>query len=149
AAASVMGTQLSQIYLENVFLGFTTLGDQLGEAASGAGKLGTGAYEARTGALALSDGAHGIAGGAGGIADGANTLGAGLDQLAGGTRDAANGANQLGGALSGIADQVAQTPTVPQPIIDLAMGAWNQAQAAAGELGGLNTTLSALSADCM
>ena len=31
AAASLMGEQLSQVYLENVFLGFTTLGDQLGE----------------------------------------------------------------------------------------------------------------------
>ena len=34
AAASLMGEQLSQVYLENVFLGFTTLGDQLGEAAA-------------------------------------------------------------------------------------------------------------------
>ncbi|MCB1297451.1 MAG: YhgE/Pip family protein [Microthrixaceae bacterium] len=148
-AADVMGTQLSQIYLENVFLGFTTLGDQLGEAATGAGKLGTGAYEARTGALALGDGAHGIAGGAGGIADGANALGGGLDQLAGGTRDAAGGAKQLGGALHGTADQVSQTPTLPQPLIDLAMAAWNEVQNAAGELGGLNSTLSSLSADCM
>ena len=36
AAASLMGDQLSKVYLENVFLGFTTLGDQLGEAADGA-----------------------------------------------------------------------------------------------------------------
>ncbi|MAB19575.1 MAG: hypothetical protein CMH33_01370, partial [Microbacterium sp.] len=33
AAASIMGQELSEVYLENVFLGFTTLGDQLGEAA--------------------------------------------------------------------------------------------------------------------
>ena len=36
AAASLTGSMLSTTYLENVFLGFTTLGDQLGTAASGA-----------------------------------------------------------------------------------------------------------------
>lgn len=148
-AASVMGTQLSQFYLENVFLGFTTLGDQLGEAATGAGKLGTGAYEARAGALALGDGAGALADGAGKLEGGANALGSGLDTIAGGTRDAAGGAGQLAGALNGIADQVAGTPTLPQPLIDLALGALAQAQAAAEQLGNVSNSLDSLAADCM
>ena len=38
-AASVFGEEVSKSYLTNVLLGFTTLHDQLGEAASGAGEL--------------------------------------------------------------------------------------------------------------
>lgn len=49
AAASIMGQQLSQVYLENVFVGFTTLGDQLGEAATGAHQLADGAQQAADG----------------------------------------------------------------------------------------------------
>ena len=56
AAASIMGRQLSQVYLENVFLGFTTLGDQLGEAADGAHQLADGATQAADGATALAGG---------------------------------------------------------------------------------------------
>ncbi len=149
AAASVMGTELSKVYLENVFLGFTTLGDRLGEAATGARALATGAYDARGGAESLADGANSIADGAGGLAGGANQLAGGLDTIAGKTREAAGGANQIGAALNGIADQVAGTPTLPQPLVDLAMGALAQAQAAATQLGDLNTSLGSLSADCM
>ncbi len=56
AAASIMGQQLSQVYLENVFLGFTTLGDQLGEAADGAQQLADGATQAADGAAQLPGG---------------------------------------------------------------------------------------------
>ena len=72
AAASIMGQQLSQVYLENVFLGFTTLGDQLGEAADGAQQLADGATRRRTapprspgGIGQLGDGASRLASGAG------------------------------------------------------------------------------------
>ena len=56
AAASVLGQQLSSVYLENVFLGFTTLGDQLGTAADGAHQLADGAAQSQTGAVSLADG---------------------------------------------------------------------------------------------
>ena len=54
AAASLMGDQLSKVYLENVFLGFTTLGDQLGTAADGATQLADGAHQAADGAAAAA-----------------------------------------------------------------------------------------------
>ena len=97
AAASIMGTQLSEVYLENVFLGFTTLGDQLGEAASGARQLADGATQAAGGATALADGSGQLSSGASGLASGAGELAGGLDTIASGTRDAASGATQLAG----------------------------------------------------
>ena len=141
-AAAVMGTQLSQFYLENVFLGFTTLGDQLGEAADGAGKLASGARSAHDGAVSLGDGATALAGGASKIADGASSLGGGLDTLAGKTREASGGAAQLAAALNGIANQVAANPPMPPALVGL--GA-----AVAGQTRGVSATLSALNASCL
>ncbi|RWZ53130.1 YhgE/Pip domain-containing protein [Labedella phragmitis] len=102
-AASLTGRELTTSYLENIYLGFNTLGDQLGEAAdgaqqtadgadelaSGADELATGTGELATGADALATGADGLASGASGLADGASQLNGGAQQLAGGLGDLA------------------------------------------------------------
>ncbi|MCR2783721.1 MULTISPECIES: YhgE/Pip family protein [unclassified Microbacterium] len=137
AAATLMGTELSQVYLENVFLGFTTLGDQLGEAADGATELAGGARTASEGAVSLADGirllssgaaelgtgADGIASGAAGLAGGATEAANGLDAWAGGATTLADGTNRIAGALGTIAGQFpADMPQVPQEVIDAAYG---------------------------
>ena len=99
AAASIMGDQISQVYLENVFLGFTTLGDQLGEAATGARELADGAQLASDGAAQLPGGATQLADGASGISSGATSLAGGLDQIAAGIGGAAGGAGDLATGL--------------------------------------------------
>lgn len=109
AAASVMGQQLSSTYLENVFLGFTTLGDKLGEAADGAHQLADGAHQAATGAAKLPDGATQLASGATQLGDGASQLSSGLGQLADGTRTAADGAGQLAGGARTAQGQMTST----------------------------------------
>ncbi|KRB36443.1 YhgE/Pip domain-containing protein [Microbacterium sp. Root180] len=106
AAASIMGEQLSQVYLENVFLGFTTLGDQLGEAATGAQSLADGATQAADGATQLADGMPQLASGASGLATGAGDLQDGLGQIAGGIGGAADGARDLGAGLDTAASRV-------------------------------------------
>ncbi|GGH36301.1 YhgE/Pip domain-containing protein [Microbacterium album] len=101
-AASVTGQMLSEATLSNVFVGYSTLGDQLGDAADGAGQLADGAREAQDGATQLS-------GGAGQLAGGVSQLGAGAGELAGGAAQAASGAQQLGdgaGQLAGGAGQL-------------------------------------------
>ncbi|MFN3947981.1 YhgE/Pip domain-containing protein [Microbacterium sp.] len=116
-ASSVYGSELSSQYLKNVFLGFTTLSDQLGSAASGAHQLADGASQAATGAgglrdglgqlssgaAQLADGADQLAAGAGPLASGADQLATGASALAGGTRDAAAGVNKLATGADGIA----------------------------------------------
>lgn len=129
AAASILGKQLSGVYLENVFLGFTTLGDQLGEAATGASDLATGATSAASGATALGDGATQIQTGATGLADGATQLGNGLGTIAEETRNAASGATQLADGVYAGADQLEAAGLVPQELLGAASGA---AQATAG-----------------
>ncbi|MEW1707397.1 YhgE/Pip domain-containing protein [Microbacterium sp. NPDC089190] len=116
-ATSVYGGELSSQYLKNVFLGFTTLSDQLGSAASGAHQLADGASQAASGAgdlrdglgqlsngaSSLADGASQLAAGAGPLADGATQLASGSAALANGTRDAAAGVSKLATGADGIA----------------------------------------------
>jgi putative membrane protein len=117
-ASQVYGSTLSSQYLKNVFLGFTTLGDQLGTAASGAHQLADGASQAATGAgslrdglgqlsngaTGLADGASQLAAGAAPLADGATQLSTGAGALANGTREAAAGVGKLATGADGIAE---------------------------------------------
>nr|WP_314845832.1 YhgE/Pip family protein [uncultured Microbacterium sp.] len=99
-AASSLGDMLSEATLENVLVGFTTIGDQIGDAADGAGELATGARDAATGAAAIPEGATQLASGASELGTGASSLASGLDTLTDKTREAAAGASQLGLGLS-------------------------------------------------
>ncbi|MCJ1707743.1 YhgE/Pip family protein [Microbacterium sp. VKM Ac-2923] len=124
-ASNVFGGELSSQYLKNVFLGFTTLGDQLGTAADGAHQLADGAAQAATGASGLrdglgqlssgaeqlSDGAGQLSAGTKPLADGAAQLASGASALAGGTRDAAVGVDKLAGGADGIASGNQQLAT--------------------------------------
>src|SRR5690606_25508058 len=70
-AASTMGTMLSEATTENILVGFTTIGDQIGEAASGVLELAKGARSAADGAAQLPDGASQLADGAAQLSGGA------------------------------------------------------------------------------
>ncbi|MGY1551158.1 YhgE/Pip family protein [Microbacterium sp. A588] len=143
AAASSIGTMLSEATLENVLVGFTTLGDQIGEAASGALELANGAHAAADGAAALPDGAAQLA-------DGATQLSSGISQLGSGATQLGAGATQLGGGVTQLGDGAAQLGTGAS---DLATGLGSiadgsrQAAGGATELGsGLTDGAAALDA---
>lgn len=142
AAASVLGTQLSTVYLENVFLGFTTLGDKLGEAATGAHQLADGASQAATGAAQLPAGATALATGATQLGDGATELSAGLTQLADGTRQSQNGAGQLAAGLGTVSGQL--TSTAADTLGGAAATTVSYANAAATATQGLASTYTQL-----
>ncbi len=99
-AASSLGTMLSEATTENILVGFTTIGDQIGEAADGAAKLATGSRDAATGAAAIPDGATQLASGASELGTGASSLADGLDTPTSKTREAAAGASQIGLGLT-------------------------------------------------
>ena len=148
AAASSMGTQLSSVYLENVFLGFTTLGDQLGTAADGAAQLADGAAQAADGAAQLPGGITQLADGANGLASGAGELQDGLGQIAGGISGAANGADQLAAGVNAGATTLEQTGVVPAELTQVANGAVAATGAAAAEATSNFAALQALAASC-
>ncbi|MFI8593241.1 ABC transporter permease [Microbacterium sp. NPDC078428] len=147
-AAAVLGEQLSSLTLENVFLGFTTIGDQLGEAALGASQLAKGTEEAAAGAAELPGGVAQLGEGASGLASGAGSLAGGLGTIADETRGAGDGARQIADGANAGAAQLEAQGLVPQQLIDgtteLEQGALGAAQAA----GGAATTVTGLVARC-
>ena len=140
AAASIMGKQLSEVYLENVFLGFTTLGEQLGEAASGATQLANGATDAATGARSLADGVPLLSTGVTSLANGAQELSTGLGTISGKTREAAAGASQLAAGVNAGADQLIATGIVPAELTAAADGSAAATAGVAEALGALVAT---------
>ena len=163
AAASVFGSEVSKAYLTNVLLGFSTLHDQLGEAASGAHELADGADQAADGATQLADGAgqladgvgqlaggaQGIAGGAGQLADGAGQAATGLDQLSGAAGTLASGTDQIAGALGAIAGQIpSDLPQVPAEVIQAARDVAANSGEINQQLTDAANELAALAAQC-
>lgn len=147
-AASTMGTMLSEATTENILVGFTTIGDQIGDAADGAVKLANGARDAATGAAAIPDGATKLASGAGELGTGASSLASGLDTIAGKTREAAAGAAQIGSGLTAGGAALQQNGLVPDV---LSAGADGSAQLAGGVATGvseLSKGLDSLTTNC-
>ncbi|MCP2370703.1 putative membrane protein [Agromyces terreus] len=149
-ATSVLGEQLSSTYLENVFLGFTDLGTQLGTAADGAAQLADGAQQAADGAAELPGGASQLASGATELATGADSLGSGLDTIADGTSASASGAGQLADGLRDAAAGVDNQDLVAaaQATSTYADSAATETADLAASVGGLAQTLGGLQAQC-
>ena len=143
-AATVMGEQISTLTLENVFLSFTTLSDQLGEAASGAQQLADGAAQAAEGGAALPTGATQLASGATSASSGAAQLASGLDTITGGIRSSSSGASSIGSGVTQIADNLAGTQ-----LSQAANGAAQLATATQTAANGTVAALTALSNDCV
>lgn len=138
-AKHTLNATLTKTYLDNVYVGFNTVGEQfkqvidgvkqlddggaklsegVGQATTGSGQLaqGLGILAGRggdltTGANKLADGAGQLSTGAGTLADGAGQLGNGAGQLADGGSTLANGAGQLATGAHGAADGASQLQT--------------------------------------
>jgi putative membrane protein len=147
-AADLVGNQLTTSYLENIYVGFNTLGDQLGTAADGAGELATGATSLADGAADLATGTTEFSGGVSSLSSGIAEYTGGVSELSGGlttlqektaalpaaTNSLATGAtgvadgvdalvagmSQQGQALQQLSDQCAFVSTSPQYCAGLA-----------------------------
>ncbi|GEM_PF-98356 len=103
-ASTALNSTLTSGYLENIYVGFNTLGEQLTTMANGAAQLSSGASQ--------------LAVGVGSAADGAQQAGSGMVQLdtagaelATGTTALAAGAGQLSTGVTKYTDGVAQLGT--------------------------------------
>jgi putative membrane protein len=102
-ATGVLGSTLTETYVDNVLVGFSTLSEELGKAADGADQLSDGANEAGKGAEKLADGAHQTSAGVAGVGDGVNSLAGGVGQWATGANQWAAGADQVSAGVAGLA----------------------------------------------
>jgi putative membrane protein len=119
-ATGVLGSTLTETYVDNVLVGFSTLSEELGRAADGAEQLADGATEAGKGAAELADGAQQTSEGVSGVGDGVSSLAGGAGEWASGAGQWATGADQAAAGVSQLADGAGQSA---QGASDLASGA--------------------------
>lgn len=119
-ATQSLNTQLTEGYLDNIYLGFNDMGEQFqsvadgaSELADGAGQLSTGTKEAATGTKEFATGISELSTGTSELADGASQLSTGTSELSTGTGQLATGMEQL----------AAGTSTLPKDTKALASGA--------------------------
>lgn len=131
-AANTINAQLTESYLDNIYVGFNEVGDQFTTIVDGATQLSDGATEladgtgqASEGAVTLSDGlmtlsensmelvggGAQLADGAGQLADGVSQLSTGADGLASGASQLADGVNQLAPGASALSRGAAELNT--------------------------------------
>jgi putative membrane protein len=129
AVRASLASQLSDEYLRNIYIGFTTVHDKVAEAADGAdalvagtataeqgaGELVVGLDELAEGSTLLADGTASLAAGAGQASSGADSLAAGLNSIVGKTTDLpaqagqlATGAQAASAGAATLADSLAQ-----------------------------------------
>lgn len=115
ATVDTLNTQVVETYLDNIYIGFSTLNSQLGDAADGATQLANGTGKLNTAAHQLASGASQLAAGSGQLASGLTqaenqtaSLPALTQKLAAGARQVANGNKQLANALVPLANKVIQ-----------------------------------------
>jgi putative membrane protein len=167
-AVTLLNQQLSASYIENVLIGFSTLSENLGEAASGAKELSTGIASLADGANQLSAGANqfssgmwtlqaqaaAIPGSAQQIADGLAGLSATCSQVVvapaqaqfcGGLAGLTAGSSGLAGGLSslsgGITELAAGSTGIASGVEGIASGTTAVAGGAAGLASGLDTAV--------
>lgn len=118
AAAASINQQLIAQYLGNVYAGFNTINEQIGQAAEGAASLVTGADSVSSGAQSLSNGAGQLNSALGSLDAGSETLANGLGQLDSAAQslpadsaDLAASAAQVSGAVGSLNASVSDATT--------------------------------------
>lgn len=134
-AARLSGTQLTETYLDNIFVGFNTLGQKLGDAKTGAVSLADGADSLGEGITALTDGV-------GKLGDGANTLNDGTTGLADGAATLADGAGTLAGGAGSLAESAPTLATGARGVADGVSGLHAGLEQFAAGLSDTSSTLS-------
>lgn len=155
AARTALNAQVTETYLDNIYLGFSDIRLSLDEAADGADELANGAGQLSGGARELADGTGQLAAGAEELAAGNRQLADGAGQLDAGAGELADGLQELEGQtapLAGqsreladgagqVADGVAQLNQTVQTATDAILAATEDADQ-------LSATLQALAAQC-
>lgn len=103
-AATALGTQVTQGFLNNVFIGFNDEATSLGNAASNADKLAGGTAQLADGADKLNSGSRSLASSGSQLSSGAAQLAASAGQAASGVSSVATGSKQLAASANSAAD---------------------------------------------
>lgn len=127
AARTKFNSDMTETFLDNVFVGFNDMKDQMrtmsdaaGELNDGAGQLSDGTSELADGAGELSNGLGELDANGGKLTSGATQLANGAGELSKGAGDLSDGASQLS---NGLGEMKTKTKDLPKQSQQLAKGA--------------------------
>jgi putative membrane protein len=109
ATQRTLDQQVVETYLDNIYVGFTTIHGQVNQAADGAAQLADGTGQLAPGAKKLADGSAQLSSAAG-------QLSAGASQLADGTAQLATGSKKLSAGLTQAEQDTAQLPALTRQL---------------------------------
>ncbi|GAA1379664.1 YhgE/Pip family protein [Luteococcus sanguinis] len=137
-ASTALNSTLTSGYLENIYVGFNTMGEQLTTMANGAAQLSSGASQLAAGVGSAADGAQQAGSGmaqldtAGAeLATGATALAAGAGQLSTGVTKYTDGVAQLGTGITQLSGGLA---TLDSKLSGASGGMSSEQQAQLGQL---------------
>ncbi|MGO1971401.1 MAG: YhgE/Pip family protein [Propionibacteriaceae bacterium] len=119
-ATKSLNTQLTEGYLDNIYLGFNDMGEQFQSVADGASELADGASQLSTGTKGAATGTKEFATGIKELSTGTSELATGTSELSTGTSELSTGTDQL---ATGLEQLSAGTSTLPKDTKSLATGA--------------------------
>jgi len=158
AAIDTLNNDLAKTYLDNVYVGFSTMGEQfatvadaadkladgthqlaegIGQTETGAGQLSAGLSELDKNGSTLADGVRQYTGGVTSLAEGLKKLNEGVSVLPAQTKKLADGAAQSAAGAEDLADGASQSAAGAK---ELASGASGVATGAAGVSQGVSLT---------
>jgi putative membrane protein len=145
AAKDALNAQVTETYLDNVYLSFSDLKSALDQAADGAAKLTDGADELGAGTERLAGGAGDLADGAGQLESGTRRLSSGLSELESRTATLPRDTRRLADGSRQVADGTAQ---VNEQVETLTEGLLTATDVASSDIDDLATGLRALADQC-
>lgn len=156
-ATAILDRQITANYLRNIYAGFNSIHDQVGQASTGASSLASANASLNSGAASLASGTSSLASGLTSLDSGASSLASGMStlstqtqglpaatsQLAAGSSAVAGATGQVASGVDAAVEQfaatVAEVCQKPGPVCDKATSALNvlqSADAAAAALAG-------------
>jgi putative membrane protein len=129
AAKDALNAQVTETYLDNVYLSFSDIKTSLDDAATGAGRLTDGADDLAAGAEQLATGAGQLAGGARQLETGTRQLSSGLSELESRTSTLPRDTRRLADGSRRVADGTAQVNEQVETLTDGLLAATDDADA--------------------
>jgi len=136
AAAQSLNNTLTEMYLDNIYLGFNTMGEQMVSVGDGARQLADGSAKLTDGIGQAADGAGQLASGLGQASDGAKQLSDNGPALASGAKQLSDG---LGTMAAQTKDMPAQIETMSSGATELATGMQTYASGVDQYVDGINS----------
>ncbi|WP_209374303.1 YhgE/Pip family protein [Brevibacterium renqingii] len=117
-ARTTFNTQMTENYLDNIYLGFNKMGEQMKSLGDAAGELDKGAKGLKEGTDKSASGAGELSEGMDELSTSGGELKTGASDLADGAGELSSGASELSGGLNKIDKQTSKLPESTQKLAD-------------------------------